>query len=161
MLPLSPIHLLPPYYWLLVGNHRKTLQSLTLFSSTHFLDSTKGIVTLRAFGFVSDNMAMNSHLLDTSQRPAYLLQMIQNWLNLVLGLVVMIIAVILTSLAVKLRTGSGFTGASLVTLMSFGEMLTGIVLFMTQLETSIGRRDALTNHAIATANVADRCHLEA
>lgn len=64
--------------------------------------------------------------------------MVQNWLNLVLGLVVMGIATMLTALAVKTRSNSGFTGASLVTLMSFGEMLTVIVMFMTQLETSLG-----------------------
>lgn len=69
--------------------------------------------------------------------------MIQNWLILVLGLVVMVIAAILTSLAVKLRASSGFTGASLVTLMSFGDQLTQIVIFLTQLETSLGKKVSL------------------
>jgi len=45
--------------------------------STHFLDTTKGIVTLRAFGFIDDDRSKNTLLLDTSQRPAYLLIMIQ------------------------------------------------------------------------------------
>ncbi|KAI1880861.1 hypothetical protein JX265_001101 [Neoarthrinium moseri] len=105
---------------------------------THFLDTTKGIVTLRAFGFLKEDRAKNIELLDTSQRPAYLLQMIQNWLNLVLGMVVMALAAVLTALAVKTRSNSGFTGASLVTLMLFGENLTSIVRFLTQLETSLG-----------------------
>ncbi|KAH8736482.1 P-loop containing nucleoside triphosphate hydrolase protein [Ilyonectria robusta] len=105
---------------------------------THFIDTAKGIVTLRAFGSVAEDLKKNLQLLDTSQRPAYLLVMIQNWLILVLGLVVMVIAAILTSLAVKLRASSGFTGASLVTLMSFGDQLTQIVIFLTQLETSLG-----------------------
>ncbi|KAK9787168.1 putative ABC multidrug transporter [Seiridium cardinale] len=112
---------------------------------THFLDTTKGIITLRAFGFLSEDKAKNIRLLDTSQRPAYLLQMIQNWLNLVLGLVVMAIAVLLTALAVETHSNSGFTGASLVTLMSFGEQLTVIVLYMTQLETSLGAITRLRN----------------
>jgi ABC-type multidrug transport system fused ATPase/permease subunit len=64
--------------------------------------------------------------------------MIQNWLNLVLGMVVMAMAAVLTTLAVKTHSNSGFTGASLVTLMLFGENLTIIVLFFTQLETSLG-----------------------
>ncbi|KAH8202021.1 hypothetical protein TruAng_003776 [Truncatella angustata] len=81
---------------------------------THFLDTTKGIITLRAFGFVSEDRAKNIELLDISQRPAYLIQMIQNWLNLVLGLVVMAMAVLLTALAVKTHSNSGFTGASLL-----------------------------------------------
>ncbi|KAI1208571.1 ABC multidrug transporter [Annulohypoxylon truncatum] len=105
---------------------------------THFLDTSKGIVTLRAFGFVSEDRAKNAFLLDTSQRPAYLLAMIQQWLHFVLNVVVAIIAVMLTSLAVRLRSNSGFTGASLVTLMSFGEMLSGVVIYYTALETSLG-----------------------
>ncbi|KAH6658276.1 putative ABC multidrug transporter [Truncatella angustata] len=105
---------------------------------THFLDTVKGIVTLRAFGFLSDDIQKNGRLLHSSQRPAYLLLMIQEWLNLVLALVVMVMATILTTLAVQLHSNSGFTGASMVTLMSFGENLSGIVMSYTKLETSIG-----------------------
>ncbi len=64
--------------------------------------------------------------------------MIQQWLNLVLDLVVMVMAAVLTTLAVRLHSNSGFTGASLVTLMNFGDNLSGIVIFYTRLETSIG-----------------------
>lgn len=53
-------------------------------------------------------------------------------------IVVAIIGVLLTTLAVRLRSNSGLTGASLVTLMAFGEMLSEIVLFYTMLETSLG-----------------------
>ncbi|KLO96043.1 Uncharacterized protein LW93_10925 [Fusarium fujikuroi] len=55
---------------------------------THFMDTVRGITTLRAF--------------------------------------------------VRLHSNSGFTGASLITLMSFGESLSGIVIYYTRLETSIG-----------------------
>jgi ABC-type multidrug transport system fused ATPase/permease subunit len=64
--------------------------------------------------------------------------MIQEWLNLVLNVVVMVIAVVLTTLAVCLRSNTAFAGASLFSLMSFGENLSGIVTFYTRLETSIG-----------------------
>lgn len=64
--------------------------------------------------------------------------MIQQWLNLVLDLVVMVMAAVLTTLAVRLHSNAGFTGASLVTLISFGDNLSGIVIFYTRLETSIG-----------------------
>jgi ABC-type multidrug transport system fused ATPase/permease subunit len=64
--------------------------------------------------------------------------MVQEWLNLVLDMVVMLLAAVLTILAVRLHSNSGFTGASLVTLMSFGENLSGIVIYYTRLETSIG-----------------------
>ncbi|KAH9885049.1 ABC multidrug transporter [Xylariomycetidae sp. FL2044] len=105
---------------------------------THFLDTTKGIVTLRAFGYIAEDCAKNISLLNTSQRPAYLLVMIQQWLTLVLSFAVTIIAVLLTVLATQLRSNGGFTGASLVTLMSFGEALSALITWWTQTETSIG-----------------------
>ena len=64
--------------------------------------------------------------------------MTQQWLNLVLDLVVMAMAAVLTTLAVRLHSNSGFTGASMVTLMTFGENLSEIVISYTRLETSIG-----------------------
>ncbi|KAJ3568453.1 hypothetical protein NPX13_g6414 [Xylaria arbuscula] len=105
---------------------------------THFLDTARGIDTLRAFDVISQNRAKNLHLLDTSQQPAYLLIMIQQWLAVVLNLVVGVIAILLMSLATQLRSSSGITGASLVTLLGFGESLGGIIISYTQLETSIG-----------------------
>jgi len=64
--------------------------------------------------------------------------MIQEWLNLVLGLVVMALAVILVTLSTQLHSNSGFAGASLYSLLTLGENLAGIVLWYTRLETSIG-----------------------
>ncbi|CAD0089764.1 unnamed protein product [Aureobasidium vineae] len=87
---------------------------------------------------MSEELDKNTRLINDSQRPAYLLLMVQQWLNLVLVFVVMIMAAVLTTLAVRLHSSSGFTGASLVTLMGFGENLSGIVIFYTKLETSIG-----------------------
>ncbi|KAI0147838.1 ABC multidrug transporter [Xylariaceae sp. FL1272] len=105
---------------------------------THFLDTTKTIVTMRAFGFIEEDRSKNMALLDASQRPAYLLAMIRRWLTFALNIVVTFIALILTALATQLRSEAGFTGASLVTVMSFGPVLTNIVMYYTQLETSIG-----------------------
>jgi ABC-type multidrug transport system fused ATPase/permease subunit len=105
---------------------------------THFLDTLKGIATLRAFGCIPEDISKNASLVDSSQRAAYLLLMIQEWLNLVLNLVVMVIAAVLTTLAVRLHSNSAFAGASLYSLMTFGESLSGIVIFYTRLETSIG-----------------------
>lgn len=108
------------------------------FASTHFLDTIKGVATIRAFGWAGKDIAHNQHLLDTSQRPAYLLAMIQQWLVVTMQLMVAFIAVILVALATQLRTNSGFTGASLVTLMSWGETIAMLIRFYTQLETSLG-----------------------
>jgi ABC-type multidrug transport system fused ATPase/permease subunit len=89
-------------------------------------------------GFISDDIQKNARLVDSSQRAAYLLLMIQEWLNLVLNLVVMVLAVVLTTLAIRLQSNTAFAGASLYSLLSFGENLSGIVIFYTRLETSIG-----------------------
>jgi ATP-binding cassette, subfamily C (CFTR/MRP), member 1 len=82
----------------------------------------------------------NNRLLDDSQRPAYLLAMIQRWLTFVLYLVVaaMAILVVVLTTQVRLITGTGFAGASLVTLMSFGDIVSQLIMMYTQLETSIG-----------------------
>ncbi|KAK4861145.1 hypothetical protein LT330_004061 [Penicillium expansum] len=105
---------------------------------THFLDIVRGITTLRAFGFIREDIHKNARLLTSSQRPSYLLLMIQEWLNVVLDVVVMLLAVGLTTFAVRFHSNSSFTGAALYSLLSFGENLTGIVLFWTKLETSLG-----------------------
>ncbi|KAL2845281.1 P-loop containing nucleoside triphosphate hydrolase protein [Aspergillus pseudoustus] len=105
---------------------------------THFLDTLKGLATLRAFGLLQNDIHKNLQLVDSSQRAAYLLLMIQEWLSLVLNLVVMVIAAVLTALAVGMQSSSAFAGASLYSLMSLGANLSGIVIYYTRLETSIG-----------------------
>lgn len=132
------------------------LHFLNAFSSL-FIDIVKGITTLRAFGtylsylslvlyfthtrllgFVHDDIRKNARLLTSSQRPSYLLLMIQEWLNVVLNFVVMLMAVGLTAFAVRFHSNSALAGAALYSLLSFGENLAGIVLFWTKLETSLG-----------------------
>jgi ATP-binding cassette subfamily C (CFTR/MRP) protein 1 len=105
---------------------------------THFLDTIKGLATFRAFAWTQASIAENNKLLDTSQRPAYLLAMIQRWLLFVLNVVVGVLAVIVVTLATQLRANQGFTGASLVSIMGFGESLANIIRMYTTLETSIG-----------------------
>lgn len=98
----------------------------------------KGLATIRAFGWVGENTLRNREYLDTSQRPAYLLAIIQRWLGFVLRLIVAIIAVAIVTLATQLGSNTAFTGASLVTLMSFAEGLMYVITMYTLLETSIG-----------------------
>jgi ABC-type multidrug transport system fused ATPase/permease subunit len=98
----------------------------------------KGIITFRALGWVPHGIEQNNRLVDASQRPAYLLAMIQRWLALVLQLVVAGLSLTVVCFATQLRLGSAFTGASLVTLMNFGESLSMVVRMYTMLETSIG-----------------------
>jgi ATP-binding cassette subfamily C (CFTR/MRP) protein 1 len=106
--------------------------------SSHFIDTIKGVATFRAFGWMPESVALNSKLLDTSQRPAYLLAMIQRWLGFVLRVVVAVLAVAVVALSTQTRSNSAFTGASLITLMTFGDSLSYLIIFYTLLETSIG-----------------------
>lgn len=50
----------------------------------------------------------------------------------------MALAVAVVTLATQLRTNSAFAGASLVTLMTWGEALSTLIQYYTQVETSIG-----------------------
>ncbi|KAH6702083.1 P-loop containing nucleoside triphosphate hydrolase protein [Leptodontidium sp. MPI-SDFR-AT-0119] len=112
---------------------------------THFLDTIKDVATFRAFGWVPNGIETNNLLLNTSQRPAYLLAMVQRWLLFTLQILVMLLAVGVVTLATQLRASSGFTGASLVTLMTFGDVLNYIIRWFTQIETSIGAVTRLKN----------------
>ncbi|KAF5487949.1 ABC transporter FUM19 [Colletotrichum fructicola] len=105
---------------------------------TNFIDTIRGLVTFRAFGWTDEATRLNSSLLDTSQRPEYLLSMVQRWLSFVLGIVVALIAVLVVTLSTQLRSNAGFAGASMVSIMSFGRTLANLVEKYTLLETSIG-----------------------
>lgn len=96
------------------------------------------MTTFRAFGWVQDGIDLNNHLLDTSQRPTYLLAMVQRWLGFNLQMVVATLAVTVVTLATQVRSNTAMTGASLVSLMTFGDVLKYIIRWWTQLETSIG-----------------------
>ncbi|KAK1973172.1 ABC transporter type 1, transmembrane domain-containing protein [Colletotrichum cereale] len=133
------------FCWIIQKFYLRTSRQLRLLDLesksplyTHFLDTIRGVSTIRAFAWTEKDIAFNQHLLDTSQRPAYLLAMIQQWLVVTMQLMVACFAVILVGLAIALRASSGLTGASMVTLLSFGEVLALLIRFYTQLETSIG-----------------------
>ena len=107
-------------------------------SSTHYLDTIKGVATFRAFGWVEKGIILNNEFLDNSQRPAYLLAMIQRWLALTLDFTIGILAVVVVTLSTQLKSDTGFTGASLITLMSFNSSVANIIRMYTLLETSLG-----------------------
>lgn len=115
----------------------------------------RGIATIRAFGWQQNDIVYNNQLLDTSQRPAYLLAMIQQWLASSLRLIVTGIAVILVALATQLRTNAGLTGASLISLLTFSEIMSDVIKSYTSLETSLGAVSRLRSFSetVATENM--------
>lgn len=111
---------------------------MLIYNSSHFLDSINGIATFRAFGWIQDGIDLNDSLLNISLKPTYLLAMVQRWLGFTLQMIVALLAVTVVTLATQLRSGTAVTGASLVTLMTLGNILNYIVRWYTQIETSIG-----------------------
>ena len=82
---------------------------------TQFVETLDGVATIRAFGWGQSSREVNFRRLNASQKPYYLLFCIQRWLNLVLDLIVMALAVILVAMAINLRasTSAGLIGISL------------------------------------------------
>lgn len=64
--------------------------------------------------------------------------MSQRFLASSLNLLVMVMAVGVVTLSTQLRTNSGFAGSSLVTLMTWGESISSLIQYYTQVEISIG-----------------------
>lgn len=93
-------------------------------------------------------------LLDSSQKPYYLLFCIQRWLSIVLDLMVAILAIILMVLVVELRdsVGAGYVGLAVLNVISFSSSLTWIVKQYTALETSIGAVSRLKKFTATTPN---------
>ncbi|KIL92440.1 hypothetical protein FAVG1_04851 [Fusarium avenaceum] len=143
--------------WLIQRFYLRTSRQLRLLDLeaksplyTHFLDTSKGIATIRAFGWTEENIRHNQLLLNESQRPMYLLAIVQRWLYLTLNVVVAVTATALVGLITQLRVSSSVSGASLVTLMTLSQSLSDIVRFYAALETSIGAVTRLRNFANQT-----------
>jgi ABC-type multidrug transport system fused ATPase/permease subunit len=107
---------------------------------SQFLETLGGLATLRAFGWSRAAILKNHELVDNSQKPFYLLIIVQKWLVLVLDLMTAALALLVVGFAVHLR-GSvpvGLTGVSLVQLISLSETLNLLMQFWTSMETSLG-----------------------
>ncbi|KAM3069136.1 hypothetical protein ACMFMG_010661 [Clarireedia jacksonii] len=121
---------------------------------SHFIETLSGLTTIRAFGWTEEFRKQNLALLDTSQKPYYLLFCIQRWLGLVLDLLVTALAVILMILIVKLRSdiSPGYVGLALLNVMTFNQSLAEIIKNWTQLETAVGAIARVKNFVATTAS---------
>ena len=107
--------------------------------STQFLETLDGLTSIRAFSWNEKFLQRSYELVDNSQKPFYLMSMIQIWLALVLDLIVTVMAILVVGIAVALRDtiSPGFTGVSLTQIISLTSNLTTMVLFWASLETSL------------------------
>ncbi|RFU74209.1 hypothetical protein TARUN_8040 [Trichoderma arundinaceum] len=134
-------------YYFLQRGYLRTSRQLRLLDLeekapvyTQFMETLAGVSTIRAFGWQKQAILKNHQLVDHSQKPFYLLIMVQRWLVLVLDLTTTALALLIVGFAVKLRgsVSVGLTGVSLVQLISMSETLNMLIQFWTSIETSIG-----------------------
>jgi ATP-binding cassette subfamily C (CFTR/MRP) protein 1 len=108
--------------------------------NSSFLETLEGVATIRAFGwqraFIDDNIKK----LDLSLRPWYLLMCLQRWLNIVMDMIVLVIAMLVISLAVYFKgtITSGQVGIALNVVLEANLYLLRLVESWTRLETSLG-----------------------
>lgn len=124
---------------------------------THFIESLQGLVTIRAFGWSKHSLRKAFTLLDTAQRPYYLLLSVQRWLTLVLNLVVAALVILLVGLAVALRdrVKPELLGVALVMMTGLGQMIADLIQAWTLLETSLGAVSRIKSFAENTPQETD------
>ncbi|KAF2010399.1 P-loop containing nucleoside triphosphate hydrolase protein [Aaosphaeria arxii CBS 175.79] len=107
---------------------------------TYLIDTLQTLETLRAFHWQETMRTEFLDLLDTAQRPYYLLVCLQRWLTVVLDLFVAAIAVIFVTMAlfIKDMTSAGAVGVGLVNILAFNQSIANLVVAWTTLETSLG-----------------------
>ncbi|KAF4776651.1 hypothetical protein HER10_EVM0007842 [Colletotrichum scovillei] len=105
-----------------------------------FLESVEGVTTIRAFGWEKQAEHANVICLDKSQKPAYILFCLQQWLGIVLDLMVAAIATGLITLAVFVRgtTTAGQIGMALNIVLAANATLLSLVTSWTNMEISLG-----------------------
>ena len=124
---------------------------------THFVETLEGLATIRAFGWQTRmSMRFEQHL-NISQKPYYLLYCIQRWLNLALGLIIGMMAVVTIALAISLRktTNPGALGVALTSILSLDAQFNYLMLTWTELETSLGAISRIRNYEQDTPSEAD------
>lgn len=107
---------------------------------THFTEAVHGVTTLRAFGMNPWFQEKLHMLLDKSQRPFYMLYCIQQWLTLVMGLIVAALAVIIVAMTTSLadQYNGAAVGVALSFILTFNSTISSTLRSWTSLETTIG-----------------------
>ena len=125
---------------------------------TQFLETMSGASVIRAMGIGHNLEQRTFHLINESQKPVYMLYNIQQWLTLVLDLIVGAIAVVLVATTTSLK--SSFSGSSIgvamTTILTFNQALTSLIKFWTLLETTIGAVSRVQRFAMETPSEEQR-----
>ncbi|ORY60115.1 putative multidrug resistance-associated protein [Pseudomassariella vexata] len=105
----------------------------------HFLELISGAPTIRAYGRIGFFCKKHSDALDASQGPFYIVLCIQQWLSMMLDLMVGFLTVVVVTIAI-MSPGTmtpGELGAALVLLLQFNNMAMQSIRGWTSLEMSI------------------------
>ncbi|KAH8700509.1 putative multidrug resistance protein [Talaromyces proteolyticus] len=99
-----------------------------------------GLLTIRAFAWQSRFQTRNYQLVDRSQKPWYLMLMIQRWLLLVLDFITAALAIIIVGIAVRLKStiGPGGVAVTLVQIITLSGYINQLITTYTLLETTLG-----------------------
>ncbi|KAF4440396.1 hypothetical protein F53441_12344 [Fusarium austroafricanum] len=121
---------------------------------TQFTEMTAGLSTIRSFGWTKQFQDESFELLNTSQKPFYLMFCIQRWLELVLDLFVAGMAILLVTIALRIpgTTSEGAIGLAMVNLLGLNLTLTTVIDQWTTLETSLGAIARLKSFIKGTPN---------
>ncbi|KAJ5643851.1 ABC multidrug transporter [Penicillium longicatenatum] len=125
----------------------------------YFLETIKGLQTIRAFGWQYRHQATYQSHLNASQRPYYQRFMLQRWLTLVLDLITAGMALLVVGTAIALRTRSALIGLALVNVISMSENLQLLVLQWAAMEislSSVSRLKAFTHQAAESEHSCQR-----
>lgn len=121
---------------------------------TQFTEIAAGLSTVRSFGWTKELLDESFKLLNTSQKPFYLMFCIQRWLELVLDLFVAGMAILLVTIALQIpgTTSEGAIGLAMVNLLGLNQTLTTVIDQWTTLETSLGAIARLRAFISSTPN---------
>ncbi|EGU87681.1 hypothetical protein FOXB_01837 [Fusarium oxysporum f. sp. conglutinans Fo5176] len=121
---------------------------------TQFTEITAGLATIRSFGWTDEFLDESCRMLNTSQKPFYLMFCIQRWLELVLDLFVAGMAILLVTIALRIpgTTSEGAIGLAMVNLLGLNLTLTTVIDQWTTLETSLGAIARLKSFISNTPN---------
>lgn len=83
---------------------------------SHLTETYSGLTTIRAYGWIDSFGSQNFEFLEEAQIPFYLMASIQNWLSLVLDLLITGLATLVSVVAVVLRSkiDPGYLGLALI-----------------------------------------------
>lgn len=99
-----------------------------------------GLPTIRAFQWQPETLQHTWKILDESQRPVYLLYVLQRWLILSIDLTIALMATVLITITTTLRQqiGQGYMGIALTNVMGFGTMMETLMITWVTVEIAIG-----------------------